>query len=247
MTHPYPLSGGRDMAEDRLCDGVFSSRLPEPSALPSRTLAQTPEPPQNPPPDPVTSMSELLPPAQVAMRTDDRQAASKAEFEVLYKADFALLCRFLRYLGAPADRVNDLAQECYIDLWRSWGTVREPGPWLRVVARRKYARELEAMARQARPTSEDAWQADGALTPADNADEAATVRAVLRGLPATQREVIALATDGYRTADIAALLGMNDNAVRQALHRARTRLKKDLASYLGDRDDRLRGRRGGAR
>ena len=61
------------------------------------------------------------------------------------------------------------------------------------------------------------------------------VLAAVMALPLPQREAIYLHYyEGYSTREIARIVGVADDAVRQRLSRARTRLREDLK---GDYDD----------
>ena len=72
--------------------------------------------------------------------------------------------------------------------------------------------------------------ADVAMT--GEADEQARVLDLLRRLPLRQRQVMALAYDGYTPEEIASLLGMEPTAVRVNLQTARERLRE----YLGQEE-----------
>lgn len=55
-----------------------------------------------------------------------------------------------------------------------------------------------------------------------------TVRTLLDGLPAAEREVVALVVDGFTVSEIAAMLGRRPGAVSMRLNRARHRLRRAL-------------------
>ena len=63
--------------------------------------------------------------------------------------------------------------------------------------------------------------------------EQASVLALLRRLPPRQRQIMAWVYDGYTPKEIADLLGMEPNAVRASLHKAREALKACLEQEGG--------------
>ena len=66
----------------------------------------------------------------------------------------------------------------------------------------------------------------------EQADMAAFVRRLIDRLPEQQQMVIRLRDiEGYELEEIAKILGMNDNAVRTALSRARQKIREELLKH----------------
>jgi RNA polymerase sigma factor (sigma-70 family) len=161
---------------------------------------------------------------------------------------FAALCerhrpRLVRWLTAifgPRD-AEDIAQETFARLYARPGLVTEDAdawPWLSVVAR-NVGRDL---------ARHNAWSTavdtqSFAAVPDDAVlldevvlrDEGARLAGALRRLTPRERTVIRLRDlEDRPVADIAALLGISENAVRQQLFRARRRLATVYVELGGD-------------
>lgn len=142
--------------------------------------------------------------------------------------------RWLTTIFGPRD-AEDIAQEAFARLYARPGLLDgDPWPWLAVVAR-NVGRDLAR--HNAFTTPVDSGTLD--LLPGDHGvpdavlrrDDAARVVAALRHLCPRDRALLCLRdVDGVSVGDIAAQLGINDNAVRQQLHRARRRL---ATAYVG--------------
>lgn len=130
---------------------------------------------------------------------------------------------------------EDVAQETFVAAWSGLGRLRNPSsflPWLRQIARhhahlwrRRHEREILDDA-----ALQDA--VDG-RPPADRAliedEERRMLVAVLDELPDDAREVLVLFyREGSSTKQVAALLGISDEAVRQRLSRGRAMVRAEL-------------------
>lgn len=130
---------------------------------------------------------------------------------------------------------EDVAQETFVAAWSGLGRLRNPSsflPWLRQIARhhahlwrRRHEREIldDAALRDA---------VDG-RPPADRAliedEERRMLVTVLDELPDDAREVLVLFyREGSSTKQVAALLGISDEAVRQRLSRGRAMVRAEL-------------------
>lgn len=147
------------------------------------------------------------------------------EFATCYSAEFPALVAFLVKCGASYHDAADAAQEAFLELFKQWGDVRKPRQWLRTVAFRIFLR------RPVRETSplEAAPDASSPLTTSarfDLREEEKIVLYALSHLPHTQRAVLALHFDQFKTSEIAEILGMTQATVRKNLERARAALKK---------------------
>ncbi len=101
------------------------------------------------------------------------------------------------------------------------------------IVRRKAARQWQRCRRQARPGADDTAPlpevllalADPAPDPAAAAAARDAAERVCRGLDPLDRQVLELAARGYKTVEIAGLVGQNADALRVRLSRLRARLR----------------------
>jgi RNA polymerase sigma factor (sigma-70 family) len=147
-------------------------------------------------------------------------------YAMCYEAEMPRLLRSLLRAGASEHNAADAAQHAFTALLRRWGTVHDPGPWLRTVAFRQLLRQARW---REEPIREQAHAARLALPFAariELREEEQRVLAVIRQLPLTQRTVFALYYDDLSHKEIAEILQMEEPAVRQNLARARARLRQ---------------------
>jgi RNA polymerase sigma-70 factor (ECF subfamily) len=152
---------------------------------------------------------------------------STVEYGLVYEAEKPGLIRFLLHFGVSYPTAEDLAQGALEELHRQWGKVDKPGPWLRKVAVRKLGRSRVtgecSLGSHDQPSTtpgpaaaiESLWEEDAVLS-------------AIRQLPLKEKQVFALHFDKFETREIADMLQMTPDAVRQNLARARARLKKLL-------------------
>lgn len=101
------------------------------------------------------------------------------------------------------------------------------------IVRRKAARQWQRACRQVRPGADDSAPlpavllavADAAPDPAAAAEARDAVERVCRGLAPPDRRLLELAARGYKTVEIAGLLGQNADVLRVRLSRLRARLR----------------------
>ncbi len=189
---------------------------------------------------------------------------SDEDFVLLYRQQRSALVWHVRSHGASEAEACDAVQEAFASALRARDRIRDPGAWpawLRTVAVRWYLRSLHGSGGRAggggRSPVEvvlvadppDLVEAAGTTADAVDAVEAGRqqefVLALLAALPNRQRQVFGLHYEGWSTAEIAALLGMEQAAVRQNIARARRTLKESIRERLkeGSSDDRRSGAR----
>lgn len=139
---------------------------------------------------------------------------------------------------------EDLVQEVFLSAWANIKKLRNPQsflPWLRQTARNRANTWLKEHIRERTlHTSTDdilAQAADPSLDPSHNMlaqEERNLLYRVIEGLPADAREVVILYyREGRSTSQVASLLDMREEAVRQRLTRARKQLRDDLLDRFG--------------
>ncbi|MFE6977248.1 RNA polymerase sigma factor [Streptomyces sp. NPDC057682] len=151
----------------------------------------------------------------------DLQLAKDAAFSAFYRATVRALVGFLVNQGASVHVAADIAQDTMLSAYERWHTIDHPRAWVHTIASRALVRRIASCDEQpveqvpeptsllADPDAITAWEARHDLLP------------VLRSLPPRQRQVLAWALSGFTPGDIAEQLGMNDDAVRASLYKAR--------------------------
>ncbi|WP_189061814.1 RNA polymerase sigma factor [Longimycelium tulufanense] len=151
----------------------------------------------------------------------------------------------LRMVGDRGE-AEDIAQEVFVTAWRRMAELADPGAvrtWLFRIAHRQclgvLRRRRDRRTDPVEALPETAGTAVGVGTaagdPARLAEAGAGVEALRRalaGLPPSQRAVWLLAeVDGLSYAEIAAVVGSSEQAVRGRLSRARARLAEVMRAW----------------
>jgi RNA polymerase sigma factor (sigma-70 family) len=150
-----------------------------------------------------------------------------------------------------AGAAEDVAQEAFLQAWRDLPQLREPAafpPWLRRILFKYCDRARRTAARRVTLVPLDAaGHIAGGPEPgavAEAADDAARIRAALDALPDREREAALLYYLGGRDlAEIAAALGAPRTTIKNRLHAARKRLRKELSEMAEESKETIR--RGG--
>jgi len=144
-----------------------------------------------------------------------------------------------RILG-DTQQAQDVHQEVFLEIWRRWHRYNGQTNW-NAYLYRTTVRAAIRFAKKSR-TGQFIRQQPEALTNTCNPDERlriAELQQKLAGslvkLPKRQAEVFVLSRmEGLRTEKIAGILGCSQKTVRVHLHRAITRLARDMSDYLVD-------------
>jgi RNA polymerase sigma factor (sigma-70 family) len=159
-------------------------------------------------------------------------AATPSErFERLFREHYAAV-RGYALRRTVRDAVPDVVSETFLVAWRRLDDVPDDAlPWLYGVARRVLANQRRSAGRSAalERRLETAAPAAGAADPAESLGEAELVRGALARLPEPYREALMLvAWHGLSGARAARAAGCTRAAFGVRLHRARTRLRREL-------------------
>ncbi len=126
------------------------------------------------------------------------------------------------YAGAPPNDVEDVVQETLLALHlkrHTWDSSQPLGPWVRAIARHKLIDALRRRGRRIEVPIDTMLDFLAAEEPRDNLERQDAARLVndLRG----RQQVIvrAISIEGKSIREVAESLGMNEGAVRVALHR----------------------------
>ena len=140
---------------------------------------------------------------------------------------------------------EDIAQEAFLSAWQQLDRLRNSAsflPWLRQITRNLARDWLRAQAQ--RPLSGEAAEiamgmaADPSPDPADRllrGEAEAAAEEIISALPEDSREVLLLFyREGQSSRQVAALLGLSDEAVRKRLSRARASVREELLQRYGE-------------
>lgn len=153
-------------------------------------------------------------------------------FDELYRQNRERIWGFLFRLSGRAPFAEDLFQDTWLAVARNAHRLREDTelvPWLYTIARNKHRNALRALAfdrrRQTSVMAEPARDPPTPDTETDARRRAHQVGVAFASLADAHREVLLLAAaEGLETAEIAAILGLREDAVRKRLSRARAEL-----------------------
>lgn len=167
------------------------------------------------------------------------------EFVRLYRKWYRSIVSLCRRCAGPSVDAEAVAQEAFTRAWLAWGRFspdRPFGPWIATIARRLCIDHRARMERQA-----DTLHAAAALSGphvvhstediAAAMDTAAVADAILRTLPARQRQMLELREiEGWSYEQISQVTGTSIEGVRGTLRRARRSFKaayEQIGSSLG--------------
>jgi RNA polymerase sigma factor (sigma-70 family) len=169
------------------------------------------------------------------MQQADDVSASLQRFEVLYKSCYqAIYAYVLRRMAGSQDEVPDIVADVFSVAWRRIDAIPRPPRdrlWLYGVARRTVLDHHRRAARKLRlesllRTNGGARQGDG---PACDPSHLRLRKAVGRLRPLDREALRLVAWDGLSHAEAAEVLGCSANAVALRVHKAKARLKAELA------------------
>jgi len=154
----------------------------------------------------------------------------RISFDQFYRQEMAVLVRFVRRYGADVHAAADAAHDAFAEAYPQWGTIENPGAWIRLVACRiYYRRRLRETPVEEVPDRPVIYEDIVEL-----GEQGRRVFEALAMLPERQRQVMAWHLDGYTNVEIAKHLGITGMAVRQNLFRGRQTLKQWLTASQGN-------------
>ena len=126
-------------------------------------------------------------------------------------------------------------QEALLRAWKSLDALREDAaakPWLLTIVRRENARYFERRRLETVDIDNLTASQSAMLAEAPN-EELDDLRESIYGLDDDYREPLVLQVlMGYSTSEIAELMGLKQGAVLTRLHRARLKLKEEVANEV---------------
>ena len=173
-------------------------------------------------------------------------AGDRDAFTRLVDASSGMVSSIALAILRDADQSRDVAQEVFLAAWTGLRRLRNPAsflPWLRETTRHRAYDALRSRVR-ARRTLSDAGDEEALAAVADPRPDASRVlladeerlllQQALDALPDETREVLVLYYREERSArQVADLLEISEEAVRQRLSRARSALRADVLERVG--------------
>ena len=172
------------------------------------------------------------------------KAGSEAAFRTIVIAYMPLMLAAARRVLRNNSDAQDAVQEAFTSAYRRLDTVRDReslAPWLRQIAVNAAISKWRQRRRQGEEPIDDllpkfddvGWRVTAPGEPTSNAEEdlsreetRAAIRAAIDRLPETHRMVLLLRDiEELSTAEAAAHLGIEENALKVRLHRARAALR----------------------
>jgi RNA polymerase sigma-70 factor (ECF subfamily) len=174
----------------------------------------------------------MRPPAGI--ETESPHGAAEAEFAVLYAEHGRDILAYALPRAAGPEDAADVVAETFLVAWRRARDV-PPGAearlWLFGVARRVLANQRRGEGRRTRLAERLRAELPAAAVQPDPDGEGAAVMRALARLDQDDRELLLLANwEELSSAQIARVLGISTVAARTRLHRARHRLRAEIAA-----------------
>ncbi len=156
------------------------------------------------------------------------RAGDSGAFAELYRLYADKLYSTAFYLLGRKEDAEDVVMDTVADAFASIRKLRDPnafGGWIFRILMNKLKRKRGSYINEPGELNEDiAKAAEGGLT-----DEQIAVRQALAGLDDVSREIVTLSViSGYRSEEIARIMGMNANTVRSRKQRALMKLRDEL-------------------
>lgn len=187
-------------------------------------------------------LTRTLEPQVLAAADGDREA-----FASLVDATGSLVCSIALAILRDVETSRDVAQDVFLAAWQNLRKLRNPAsflPWLRQMTRNRAHHVLRSKVRSRRVVADR--ESDDLLAAAVDArpgagerllaqEERRMLAAAIDELPDEAREVVTLYyREGRSVRQVADLLGLREEAVKQRLSRARSRLRQAMLERLGE-------------
>lgn len=154
-------------------------------------------------------------------------AEANEQFKDLYYRHYPDLVRCLTVILGNRDDAEDIAQETFIKLSRAGSKINYVGPWLRKVGQRLAINLIRG--EQSRKKREENYPSpqieDSSEYVVFRQMEAETVRQVLLGMSAKDRQCLVLKMSGFSYAEIATIMDVREKSVGTMVSRAQQRFK----------------------
>jgi RNA polymerase sigma-70 factor (ECF subfamily) len=170
-----------------------------------------------------------------AARGEAERAAAETDFDRVFAEFGPALRRIAASYEPDAGRRDDLFQEIALALWRALPRFRRECSLRTFVFRIAHNRALTHVWQRGRSRTHDMSAAVHVADPSEGPERETARRhqrerldAAIRALPVVHRQVLMLALEDLSHAEMAAVLGISENAVAVRLTRARQALREAL-------------------
>ena len=151
----------------------------------------------------------------------DEQVDSELEFQNFYRTTYRQMVRLALLTTGSEPAAEEIVQDAFVSLYRSWSLVENPPAWLRSVV-------VNGCTSWVRRRSTERRHPLGP-EPIVSEPEAMWVRDALKSLSPRQRAAIVLRYyEDLPELEIAAVLGCRPGTVKSLLSRALTQLSKEM-------------------
>ena len=166
------------------------------------------------------------------MNASSVDKARRQRFDQLVAVFHADMYRYAAWLSRDKAIAEDVVQEALLRAWKSLEALRDDAAakqWLLTIVRRENARYFERR-RLETVDIDNLTASQAALIAEAPNDELDDLRESIYGLEDDYREPLVLQVlMGYSTSEIAEMMGLKQGAVLTRLHRARLKLKDNVA------------------
>jgi RNA polymerase sigma-70 factor (ECF subfamily) len=166
------------------------------------------------------------------MNNSDAAHDRREKFDRIVAVFHMDMYRYAAWLSRDKSIAEDVVQEALLRAWKSLDALREDAAakqWLLTIVRRENARYFERRRLETVDIDNLTATQSALLAEAPN-EELNDLREAIYGLEDEYREPLVLQVlMGYTTNEIAELMGLKQGAVLTRLHRARLKLKDDVA------------------
>jgi len=166
------------------------------------------------------------------MNTSNAMGERRQRFDRLVAVYYMDMFRYAAWLCRDRSIAEEVVQEALLRAWKSLDALRDAAAakqWLLTIVRRENARYFERRRLETVDIDNLTASQSALLAEAPN-EELNDLREAIYGLEDDYREPLVLQVlMGYSTSEIAELMGLKQGAVLTRLHRARLKLKEDVA------------------
>ena len=167
------------------------------------------------------------------MNASSVDKARRQRFDQHVTVFYADMYRYAAWLSRDKAIAEDVVQEALVRAWKSLEALRDDAAakqWLLTIVRRENARYFERR-RLETVDIDNLTASQAALIAEAPNDELDDLREAIYGLEDDYREPLVLQVlMGYSTSEIAEMMGLKQGAVLTRLHRARLKLKDNVAA-----------------
>jgi len=169
------------------------------------------------------------------MNTSNAVDERRQRFDRLVAVYYMDMFRYAAWLCRDRSIAEEVVQEALLRAWKSLDALRDAAAakqWLLTIVRRENARYFERRRLETVDIDNLTASQSALLAEASN-EELNDLREAIYGLEDDYREPLVLQVlMGYSTNEIAELMGLKQGAVLTRLHRARLKLKEDVADEV---------------